>query len=378
MCRTYRREQHERHQEEFFGRHPNVVQATQDENEHQQSQDERPGAPGQPSDDPLRHRGDDASAEKGWEGGAELRWLRSSVRPRITGMESPVQRTGHLSRGRASVAVALLALSVWMGAGVSPSGADPRTIAAAGDIACPRHPCQAQRKTARLVRRLDPTAVLTLGDNQYESGAIRDFRRSFGPTWGRLPGTTHPVPGNHDDSQGYFRFFGRSAHPPRGYYTYRIGDWRLFALNSENRSHRQTRWLRGWLRRDTHRCELAYWHEPRWSSGAYHGGTSAVTGWWRILYRRGVDVVLNGHEHNYERFAKLTAGGRRDTRGVREFVVGTGGNGLYRFGRPRRGSQRRVTSYGVLSMRLRAEAYRWRFLTTGGRIADVGSERCHR
>jgi hypothetical protein len=253
-----------------------------------------------------------------------------------------------------------------------------RSIAAAGDIACPRQPCRSQRKTARLVRRLDPKAVLTLGDNQYESGALRDFRRSYRPTWGRFRGRTHPVPGNHDYSQGYFRYFGRRAHGPRGYYTFRLGGWRLFALNSANRSHRQTRWLRRGLRRDDHRCELAYWHHPRWSSGAYHGGTSAVAGWWKILYRRGVDVVLNGHEHNYERFAKLTARGRRSARGVREFVVGTGGNQIYQFGRARRGSQRRVTSYGVLSMRLRAGAYRWQFRKVGGRIADSGSDRCHR
>jgi calcineurin-like phosphoesterase family protein len=292
-------------------------------------------------------------------------------------MSSQMQPTGRLSAASVPVLVTVLTLSLWMGTGVSPSSAGPRTIVAAGDIACPGQPCPSQRKTARIVGRLDPMAVLTLGDNQYESGALRDFRRSYRPTWGAFRGTTHPVPGNHDYSHGYFRFFGRSAHGPHGYYTYRIGGWRLFALNSENRSRRQTRWLRDWLRRDTHRCELAYWHEPRWSSGAYHGGTSAVVGWWRILYRRGVDVVLNGHEHNYERFAKLTANGRRDARGVREFVVGTGGNRIYRFGPPERGSQRRVTSYGVLSMRLRAGGYRWQFQRIGGRIADSGSEQCH-
>jgi Calcineurin-like phosphoesterase len=311
--------------------------------------------------------------------------LEPRKRPRSAPMNGS-GRSGYLVGRMSSVRVspvslliaAAVVITLCLETGASPAYAGARTIAAAGDIACPGHPCPPQRKTARLVRRLDPKAVLALGDNQYESGGLQDFRRSYRPTWGRFRARTHPVPGNHDYSQGYFRFFGRKAHGPRGYYTYRIGRWRLFALNSENRSHQQTRWLRRELRRDNHRCELAYWHEPRWSSGTYHGGTSAVAGWWRILYRQGVDVVLNGHEHNYERFARLTAGGRRSARGIREFVVGTGGNGIYQFGRARRGSQRRVTSYGVLSMRLRARAYHWEFRKTGGGIADSGSEQCHR
>jgi hypothetical protein len=265
--------------------------------------------------------------------------------------------------------------------GSSTSDLRRASLAAAGDIACPRRPCLSQRRTARLVRRLDPRAVLTLGDNQYDSGSLRDFRRSYRPTWGAFREKTHPAPGNHDyettGARGYFRFFGAAAHGPRGFYAFRVGRWRLFALNTENRGRHQTRWLRRVVRRDDHRCELAYWHEPRWSSGTNHGGSSAVAAWWRILYRRGVDVVLNGHEHNYERFAKLTPRGRRSQRGIRQFVVGTGGNGLYPFGPAQRGSERRLRSYGVLSMRLEARSYRWRFHTVGGRIADSGHDRCH-
>jgi calcineurin-like phosphoesterase family protein len=293
-------------------------------------------------------------------------------------MKSPVTLAPRLRVVPASAIAAALAASLCVATGAPPARAARPSIAAAGDIACPRHPCPPQRKTARLVRRLDPRAVLTLGDNQYETGSLRDFRRSYRPTWGRFRGKTRPVPGNHDYSQGYFRFFGRVARGPRGYYATRLGSWRLLAMNSENRGRHQTRWLRRVLRRDDHRCELAYWHEPRWSSGRYHGGSGAVAGWWRILYRRGVDVVLNGHEHNYERFAKLTPGGRRSRKGVRQFVVGTGGNGLYSFGRPRRGSERRLTSYGVLSMRLSPRGYQWRFHRVGGGVADSGTDRCHR
>lgn len=268
---------------------------------------------------------------------------------------------------------ALLAASPALAAGVD--------IVAAGDIACPRHPCRAQRRTARLIRRVDPGAVLTLGDNQYERGGLRDFRNSYRPTWGRFKARTHPVPGNHDyfthGARGYFRYFGPSAHRPRGYYAFNVGPWHLLALNSPRRSPRQTRWLRRNLRKDDHRCELAYWHEPRWSSGSYHGGTRAVRGWWRVLFRAGVDVVLNGHEHNYERFAKLSPGGRRRHNGIREIVAGTGGNEVYSFGRSARGSERRLSAFGVLTMRLRASSYRWRFLKVGGGVGDSGTDRCH-
>jgi calcineurin-like phosphoesterase family protein len=279
----------------------------------------------------------------------------------------------------ASVLVASLA-------GVQPFGgvaaARPRTIAAAGDIACPRHPCAAQRQTTRIIRHVDPRAVLPLGDNQYPRGSLSSYRRSYARTWGEFRRRSYPVPGNHEyhtrRARGYFRYFKRRAHGPEGYYSYNLGGWHLIALNSERRKRRQTRWLRRDLRRDGHRCELAYWHQPRWSSGREHGGTAAVAGWWKILYRRGADVVLSGHEHNYERFARLSPRGRSRANGVRQFVVGTGGYYLYGFGRAARASQRRVVKHGVLVMHLGSTAYRWRFLTAGGGAADDGRTECHR
>jgi acid phosphatase type 7 len=256
------------------------------------------------------------------------------------------------------------------------------TITAAGDIACSGGPCRTNRQTARLVLRLSPTAALTLGDNQYEQGSLSSFRRSYRRTWGRFRPTTYPVPGNHDyetpGASGYYRYFGSASHRRHGgYYSYDIGDWHLVALNSEVQSARETRWLRRDLRHDGHTCELAYWHEPRWSSGVVHGGTEAVAGWWRILFRAGVDVVLNGHEHNYERFAPLTPSGRKAHRGIREFVVGTGGESLYQLGRPVHGSQRRLVRYGVLSMTLKSSGYSWRFVKTGGGVGDRGGSACH-
>jgi calcineurin-like phosphoesterase family protein len=283
-------------------------------------------------------------------------------------------------RGIAFTFIALSLASILFGSGSRGAAAETR-IVAAGDIACQGHPCPAQRRTANLVGRLDPRLVLPLGDTQYERGELRDFRRSYGPTWGRFRHRTRPVPGNHEyltrRARGFFRYFNPVLRGHRGFYSFDAGGWHVLALNSERRSKRQTRWLRGTLRRNDHVCELAYWHRPRWSSGSTHGGTQAVARWWRILYGAGADVVLNGHEHNYERFAKMTPRGRDRGDGIREFVVGTGGRSLYPFGRTARGSQRRVRAYGVLALDLRRAGYEWRFVAARGGTRDTGSESCH-
>ena len=266
---------------------------------------------------------------------------------------------------------------------IGAASAKPPLVAAAGDIACPRHPCTAQRRTARAILGLKPDAVLTLGDNQYDRGSLAAFRASYDPTWGAFRAITYPVPGNHDygtpRAAGYFRYFGSRAHRGHGgFYSFDLGSWHLVALNSPVPSKGQTRWLRKDLRRDHAACELAYFHEPRFSSGRVHGGSSSVRGWWRILFRAGVDVVLSGHEHQYERFARLTPGGAIRKNGIREFVVGTGGVSLYPFGRAVRGSKRRVAAYGVLALQLRSLSYRWRFLKTSGAVGDRGATPCHR
>ncbi|MFB3738350.1 MAG: metallophosphoesterase [Candidatus Velamenicoccus archaeovorus] len=285
------------------------------------------------------------------------------------------------------VALALL-LPLWL---VPVSGtraaasADP-VITAAGDIASGGEPSEPQIRTARLVRSIGPTAALTLGDNQYPDGALADFESSYDPTWGRFTSITRPVPGNHDyhiaGADGYFDYFGPRAHRSHGgYYSYDLGDWHLVAVNSGTGaiSDRQLRWVRRDLRRSQARCELAYWHHPRWSSGSQHGSDEDMAALWRVLFRAGVDVVLNGHEHDYERFAPLTPTGRRAPRtGIREFVVGTGGAGPYGFGDPISGSQVRITgAYGVLEMTLHPDGYRWEFVRTGGKILDGGRHACH-
>lgn len=268
---------------------------------------------------------------------------------------------------------------------VGAHAADP-VITAAGDIAQEGESNRPQRQTARLVLSIDPTIALTLGDNQYPDGRLVDFRASYDPTWGRFKEITRPVPGNHDyyatGADGYFDYFGRLAHPSHGgYYSYDLGAWHLVAVNSRLGaiSDAQLRWIRRDLRRSDARCELAYWHNPRWSSGTSHGSDAAAGDLWSVLSKAGVDVVLNGHEHNYERFAPLTPSGRRaPPRGIREFVVGTGGARTYPFGDPITGSQVRITGvHGVLKMMLHREGYEWAFIRTDGKVLDSGRDRCH-
>jgi hypothetical protein len=257
---------------------------------------------------------------------------------------------------------------------------------AAGDIAARGEPSRGQRQTAALIGRRRTTAVLPLGDTQYDDGLFGDYRSSYHPTWGRFLNKTHPVPGNHEyhsGARGYFRYFGKRAHPAHGgYYSFDLGRWHLIALNSSRGgepSQAQLRWLRRDLRRNRDRCELAYWHHPRFSSGTNHGSDPDMSPFWRTLHAHGVDVVLNGHEHQYERFARLLPSGRPSTNGIREFVVGTGGNGgNYPFGDAVRGSRKRLNGLGVLRMELRPSSYRWRLLRVNGEVADRGSTTCHR
>lgn len=289
-----------------------------------------------------------------------------------------------IRRFRAIVAVtAVVLLRVGAPLGHASAGT---VLTAAGDIAHGGAPNHAQWATGRLVRSIHPRIALTLGDNQYPDGRLADFRASYDPTWGRFFRITRPVPGNHDyhvaGARGYFAYFGKRAHQRHGgYYSFDIGAWHLMAINSGVgvASGAQLTWVRRDLRRNKDRCELAFWHHPRWSSGLQHGSNTALDPLWRILFRAGVDVVLNGHEHNYERFAPMAPSGRRAPRlGIREFVVGTGGAAPYPFGVPIAHSKVRITDvHGVLKMSLRAHGYRFAFISVSGRVLDHGRGRCH-
>ncbi len=259
------------------------------------------------------------------------------------------------------------------------------TVVAAGDISPPW--LGTQKSTSDLVLRLAPTRVLTLGDQQYDTGRLADYRAFYGPTWGRFKTKTAPTPGNHEyytpGAAGYFSYFGWAAgRPGRGYYSFDLGGWHIVSLNSNiARGWRspQESWLRANLRATSKRCVLAYWHHPRFSSGASYGNNSTVSAFWTDLYAARADLVLNGHEHHYERFGPQTPVAVGDPRGIREFVVGTGGVRAYPFGLVRANSQRRITGrYGVLHLTLRPTSYAWKFVAVDGRVLDRGGPvPCH-
>jgi hypothetical protein len=324
--------------------------------------------------------------------------LRACVRREVEDMSTNRRHHSHFRRVATEALIAgFFALAVpacQQGFGGATSGRPvdrpPRNapvVAAAGDISCPGTPCAGQRETADLIARIDPTAVLTLGDNQYQKGTLADYRSSYGPTWGRFLERTRPVPGNHEyltpGASGYFDYFGERAHeqPGGGWYSFNLGRWHLVAINSGpgSVSEEQLAWIRMDLAADDRRCELAYWHHPRWSSGTVHGSEQDLDPLWQLLFAQGVDLVLNGHSHHYERFAPLDPAGRPDPRrGIREFIVGTGGGGFHRVGDPETGSERRIAeTHGVLELTLDEETYVWRFLSPDGSVPDKGSGACH-
>ena len=266
-------------------------------------------------------------------------------------------------------------------------GAGDIVVAAAGDIAgCTWNTDEA---TAQLLDAIDPAYVLTLGDNAYESGTDAEFANCYEPTWGRHKAKTRPSPGNHEyntpGATGYYAYFGSAAgDPARGYYAFDLGPWRLYSLNTNCSSvpcgagSEQEQWLRADLAANPRSCVAAFMHYPRFSSGSSHGSNPVVGALWTALYDHGADLVLAGHDHSYERFARLTPAGTIDTTsGVRSFVVGTGGAGLYPFGAPLTGSEARSATHGVLRLVLRDTGYDWQFVAVpGSTFTDAGSETC--
>ena len=220
-------------------------------------------------------------------------------------------------------------------------------IAAAGDIACNSSTATSttcrQKFTSDLLVNQGLSAVLPLGDIQYENGELANFNAYYDPTWGRVKAITYPAPGNHEyntpGAPGYYSYFSSRTSAP-GYYSYDIGSWHLIALNSNcsaiggcGTTSTETQWLRNDLAAHPNSCTLAYWHHPRFNSGAEHGSDTAYQPFWQALYDANADVVLVGHEHVYERFAPQTPTGAADAvRGIRQFTVGTGGKSHYTFG----------------------------------------------
>ncbi|MEO8192936.1 MAG: Ig-like domain-containing protein [Gemmatimonadales bacterium] len=268
---------------------------------------------------------------------------------------------------------------------VPPPPPPGETFWAAGDIAdCTNNNDEA---TARLLDGTTGT-VAVLGDNAYENGSTTDYNNCYQPTWGRHKSRTMPSVGNHEyqtaNASGYFGYFGAAAgDPTKGYYSYNAGDWHIVVLNSNiarDATSAQIGWLRSDLVANTKSCTLAYWHHPRFSSGSSHGNDATQQAFWDVLYEFNAEVILNGHEHNYERFAPQNPSAVADaSRGIREFVVGTGGRGHYALGTVKANSVVfDSTSFGVLKMILSNGSYTWQFMPIAGNtFTDSGSGTCH-
>jgi hypothetical protein len=234
--------------------------------------------------------------------------------------------------------------------------------------------------------------VFTLGDNAYPNGSATDYANCYDGSWGRVKVRTMPTPGNHEyqtaGASGYFGYFGSTAgDPSKGYYSYDLGAWHIVVLNSNSActtiscsaTSAQVQWLKADLAANTKSCTLAYWHHPRFNSGAEHGNLTAVGPFWDALYTAGAEIVLNGHEHVYERFAPQTPNAVANPDGIRQFTVGTGGAPLYSFSSTiQPNSERRNnTSLGVLKLTLRTGGYDWQFIPATGSFTDSGSGTCH-
>jgi hypothetical protein len=291
-------------------------------------------------------------------------------------------------RLRLTAVLLLLPFAVQVGGRSAAAGSDP-VIEVAGDIACATGwsatECH-QKATAAILKATNPTLILALGDNQYAKGSLPDYTTYFSKTWGSMKSKIRPVAGNHEyktaGASGYFSYFGALAgNPAKGYYSFDLGAWHLVALNS-NIAHSwgspQVTWLQQNLAAHPKRCTLAYWHSPRWSSGSEHGSDVSVDPFWRLLHAYGADIVLNGHDHDYERFARQTPDGIANVSGIREFVVGTGGRNHYPFGAIKPNSlSRNANTFGVLKLALHSNYYSWRFLPEAGKtFTDYGSSYC--
>jgi hypothetical protein len=288
-------------------------------------------------------------------------------------------RTTERARWAGSVVALVVSVMVSLPTEVS-AATEPLRVSVAGDIADGTHLFRA-RATARLLGPAD--VVLTTGDNAYPNGTRWDFSAFYDPTWGASLHKTRPTPGNHEyhtqGASGYFDYFGWRAGPRgRGYYTFVRHGWRFVALNSEigiGWGSAQLAWLRNLLRSTRDRCTIAYWHEPRYSTGP-HGNNAFIEPVFRTLYADRVDVVINGHDHSYQRWHPLTGAGSRASNGVQGFVVGTGGGPLTGFERnDARVAERRSTT-GVLELSLSATSYAWRFRDASGSVRDRGTRAC--
>jgi hypothetical protein len=257
---------------------------------------------------------------------------------------------------------------------------DP-VVVAAGDICDSGPGC---KQTSALVSQIEPTRVLTLGDNAYPDGTAANYATYYDPYWGQYKPITSPAPGNHEyhvvGAADYFAYYGN----PPAYYSFDLGSWHIVSLDGDipaGVGSAQETWFRNDLSAHTNACTLVYWHEPRFSSGGSHPGDVSKQTLWQDAYNAGVDLVLNGHAHDYERFAPMNATGALDAaNGVREIVVGTGGAALETLATTIQPNSevRDDLTWGVLELTLHPAGFDWEFVPIAGKtFTDSGSQACH-
>lgn len=278
------------------------------------------------------------------------------------------------------------------------------TLAAVGDIACTPGGEQAATScqmdaVVSAIKLANPDKILVLGDLQYDKGTIEEFTSVFQPLWVDFKSKSHAVPGNHEyateNAKGYFNYWNgievtsaQAGDYGKGYYSFNYGNWHIIALNSNckyiggcDELSPQGIWLEKDLRKHKNRCSLAFWHHPPYSSGKYADKETELAkgrDLWQAASASGVEIVLNGHDHIYERFAPRLAGGEVDDRGTRQFIIGTGGRVQYPLTLNHPSSEyRQSDNFGFLMLTLKFKSYEWKYVTTENQVLDSGSAQCY-
>lgn len=263
----------------------------------------------------------------------------------------------------------------------SPPPSGDITVAGAGDL-CGQGATANCAGTSDRVIALNPDAVVTMGDNAYPDGTLANFQTYYDPAWGRFKAKTYPAIGNHEikvSDAGYCSYWGTKAACPTHNRVNDLGSWRVITVDSNSPAAADTTFLTNALQAATAAGDntVVTFHHPRWSSpcGTCHGSITASGGYWTAAVNNGADIVLNGHDHHYERFAAMNASGAAAAGGLREFVVGTGGGGLdANSTTPLATSQSRISTYGVINLTLRGSDYSWQFVKSDGTVADSGTQ----
>lgn len=272
-------------------------------------------------------------------------------------------------------------------------------IVAVGDILCSNQnlgsSCQ-EDGIAKLIKDINPQAILIPGDSQYEKGTSFEYQKYFESFLGKYKEKIYPAPGNHDyyipKASGYYDYFngvgkydGRVGSRDQGFYSFNLENWHIISINSNcadiggcQKGSVQEKWLLSDLQKNKLPCILAFWHEPRFSSGP-HGSNLIFKDIWTDLYNSKADIIINGHDHDYERFKMQDPEGKEDEKGIREFVVGTGGSLLYRLMNIEKNSEvSDSSSHGVLELKLYSDKYDWNFWAVeGDNFKDTGSNLCN-